>query len=168
MIDHMILYSDNNAEQLLADHLAATDHLDVLNNLFGDLGIKVNTANTDNMTVQTYSLFLRVLYNATYLDRNDSEKALKLLSESEFSDGIRAGIPSNIAIAEKFGDARMADAAGTMVGAELQNCGLVYYPEHTYLLCIMTKGDTIPDLETAISGVSKLIYRSVEARYPQS
>jgi beta-lactamase class A len=167
MIDHMITYSDNNAEQLLADHLAATDHLDVLNNLFGDLGIKIDPQNTDNMAVQSYSLFLRVLFNATYLDRADSEKALKLLSETEFADGIRVGVPSSIPIAEKFGDARMIDAAGTQVGVELQNCGLVYYPDHTYLLCIMTKGDTVAHLESVIAGISKTIYQDMAARYPE-
>ena len=162
----MILYSDNNAEQLLADHLAATNNLDVLSDLYDDLGIKIDPNNTDNMTVQAYSLYLRVLFNATYLDRADSEKALKLLSEVEFSDGIRAGVPSDVPVAEKFGDARMVDAAGTQVGAELQNCGLVYYPEHTYLLCIMTKGDDVQNLETTIAGISRIIYQDMQARFP--
>ena len=167
MIDHMILYSDNNAEQLLADHLAATNNLAVLSDLFGDLGITVDPNSADNSTVQTYSLLLRVLYNATYLDRNDSEKALKLLSETDFVGGIRAGVPENVPVAEKFGDARMTDAAGTQVGAELQNCGLIYYPEHTYLLCIMTKGDDVADLEGAIAGISQIIYQDMLTRYPQ-
>jgi beta-lactamase class A len=168
MIDHMIRYSDNNAEQLLADHLASTGNLSILTNLFGDLGIKIDTNDTDNMTVQTYSLFLRVLFNATYLDRADSEKALRLLSETDFGSGIRAGVPSAVPVAEKFGDARIMNAANVQVGAELQDCGLVYYPEHTYILCVMTKGETIPHLEMVIAGISKIVYQDMQARYPAS
>lgn len=168
MIEHMIKYSDNNAEQLLADHLATTGQLDVLSTLFNNLGIVSDPDNPDDITVQSYSLFLRVLFNSTYLDRDYSEKLLQLLSETDFSSGIDAGVPNNIVVSEKFGDARIPNAQGQQVGAELQNCGIVYYPEHPYLLCIMTKGNSIPNLETAIAQISKMIYDGVEQRYPQS
>jgi beta-lactamase class A len=166
MIEHMIRYSDNNAEQLLADHLSAIGKLDALQSLFNDLGIKPNPENPDYMTAQSYSLFLRVLFNATYLDRDYSEKLLQLLSQTDFSAGLDAGVPNNISIAEKFGDARIPNAAGQQVGAELHNCGIIYYPSHPYLLCVMTKGDTIPDLERIIAGVSQIVFNSVESRYP--
>ena len=166
MIEHMIRYSDNNAEQLLANHLSSIGKLDTLTTLFADLGIKINPDNPDYMTVQSYSLFLRVLFNATFLDRNYSEKLLQLLSQSDFTAGIRAGVPSSIAVAAKFGDARIPDSQGNIIGAELQNCGIVYYPDHPYNLCIMTKGSSITDLERIISAVSQLIYNEVQSRYP--
>lgn len=168
MIEHMIKYSDNNAEQLLADHLSTIGQLDVLSTLFGNLGIPVNPDNPDDMTVQQYSLFLRVLFNSTYLDRDYSEQLLKLMSETDFSSGIDSGVPNNIVVSEKFGDARITNSQGQQVGAELQNCGIVYYPDHPYLLCIMTKGDSIPNLERTIAQISMLVYSGVESHYPQN
>ncbi len=168
MIEHMIRNSDNNAEQLLADHLAAIGKLDVLSALFDDLGVQNNPDNPDDMTVQSYSLFLRVLFNSTYLERDYSEKVLKLLSETDFSSGIDSGVPNSIVVSEKFGDARIPNSQGQQVGAELQNCGIVYYPSHPYLLCIMTKGDSIPNLERTIAQISRLVYENVEQRNPQN
>jgi beta-lactamase class A len=167
MIEHMIKYSDNNAEQLLADHLSQIGQLEVLSTLFDDLGVKNDTSNPDDTTVGSYSLFLRVLFNATYLDRDYSEKLLQLLSQSDFTQGISAGVPSSILVAQKFGDARIPNAQGQQVGAELQDCGIVYYPDHPYILCVMTKGGTIANLERVITTISQMAYQSVSARYPQ-
>ncbi len=165
LIEHMIKYSDNNAEQLLANHLAAIKQLDVVTTLFNNFGIK-NNPNPDDTTVGSYSLFLRVLYNSTYLDRDYSEHLLKLLTESDFTQGIEAGVPNGVLVAQKFGDARIPDAQGQQIGAELQNCGIIYYPNHPYVLCIMTKGENIPYLEETIAGISQIIYRDIEDRYP--
>lgn len=168
MIQHMIKYSDNNAEQLLADHLSDIGQLSVLSTLYEDLGITPDTSVTDNTTVQSYALFLRVLFNATYLDRNYSEQLLDLMSQSDFASGISAGVPSSVSVAQKFGDARIPNAQGVQTGAELQDCGIVYYPSHPYILCIMTKGDNVTDLEQVIAGISKIVYQSVENRYQQN
>lgn len=167
MIEHMIKYSDNNSEQLLANHLAAIDQLSVLSDLFTDLGIQYNP-NPDDTTVGQYSLFLRVLFNATYLDRDYSEQLLKLMTESDFANGIDAGVPSGITVAEKFGDARIPNSQGVQVGAELQNCGIIYYPDHPYILCVMTKGGTVTGLEQVIANVSQILYKGVSAKYPQN
>jgi len=165
LIEHMLRYSDNNAEQLLADHLSGSGHLDALQLLFDDLGVKINPTDPNYMSIQSYSLLLRALFNATYLDRQDSELMLKLLSESDFNSGLRAGVPGNIPIAEKFGNARVLSSTGVIVGDELHNCGIIYYPGHPYLLCIMTKGSDIPDLEGVIAQISKDAYGDIAARY---
>jgi beta-lactamase class A len=160
----MIKYSDNNAEQLLADHLSTIGQLEVLSTLFADFGIKKDTM-LDDTTVGSYSLFLRVLYNATYLDRDYSEQLLSLLTQGDFTKGIEAGVPNGILVAQKFGDARIPNEQGEQVGAELQNCGIVYYPSHPYILCIMTKGSNIPVLEATIAGISQIVYQDIEQRY---
>jgi beta-lactamase class A len=152
---------------LLADHLAAIGQLEVLSTLFADLGVKSSPNNPDYATTQSYSLFLRVLYNATYLDRDYSEMLLQLLSQSDFSKGIEAGVPDGIRIAQKFGDARIPNAQGQQIGVELQNCGIVYYPDHPYVLCVMTKGTTISVLESTISDISQIVDQAMEQRYPQ-
>ncbi len=165
LIEHMIRNSDNNAEEMLADHLARIGQLGALSSVFDDIGISTSTT-ADNTTARSYSLFLRVLYNATYLDRNYSEKALQLLSQTDFSQGIDNGIPNNITVAEKFGDARIPDAQGNVIGVELQNCGIVYYPNHPYIICVMTKGSSIGDVEQAIGRISEMLFQEMEKRYP--
>ncbi|MFM2330503.1 MAG: hypothetical protein RLZZ26_10 [Candidatus Parcubacteria bacterium] len=169
LIEHMIRYSDNNATDLLVQNFTDTGNTSAHTSVYSDLGIDPSVLNayTDNMTVQNYSIFLRALYNATYLSRDDSERALKLLSETDFSQGIESGVPNNVTVAEKFGEVRMTDTAGTLLGKELNNCGIVYYPSHPYLLCIMTKGrgDDNAGLETVIAGISRMVYEGVQSTY---
>jgi beta-lactamase class A len=170
LVEHMIRYSDNNAADLLYAYLKDTNHLDVYQGIFSDLGIdpKVLTTYADTLTIQKYSIFLRVLYNATYLDRENSESALTLLSETDFSEGIESGVPNNTLVSEKFGEVRMVDVNGALIGKEVNNCGIVYYPEHPYLLCIMTKGegDNVKNLEAVIGSISRIIYKGMQTLYP--
>jgi beta-lactamase class A len=169
LIEHMVRYSDNNANQMLLNNLMATNQYSVLTSLLSSLGVNLGPSDeaTDSLTVQDYSIFFRVLYNATYLDRDYSQKALSLLTETDFAQGIDAGVPNGVLVAQKFGEGKIADDS-TIIGAELQNCGIVYYPDHPYLLCIMTKGDTLSDLETTIAGISRIVYQNLETRYPAS
>ncbi len=167
LIEHMIEYSDNNAVTLLTKHLADTGHADALTTTMSDLGVPYGST-SDFLTVNAYSIFFRVLYNATYLSDQYSEKALALLDKTDFIGGIEAGVPNNIDVAHKFGDSNELSADGTQIGFELHDCGIVYYPSHPYLLCIMTKGSTIASLERIIAGISSLVYKDMEQRYPAS
>ncbi len=166
LIEHMIRFSDNNAVQLLAQNLTDTNNIDAYVATFNDLGIDPSVAvqYKDTITVSDYSIFLRALYNATYLSRSDSERALQLLSESDFTEGIDSGVPNGVVVAQKFGEVRLVDNNNTTVGKEIHNCGIVYYPAHPYLLCIMTEGtgDDIKGLETNIAEISRIIYKQVQ------
>lgn len=168
MLEHLLEYSDNNAEQLLANHLTDIGKLGTLLSLFKDLGFKLNPDDPDYMTVRSYAIFFRVLYNATYLDRDYSEKTLSLLSKGDFAAGIRAGVPAGMPVAEKFGDARIPDQTGAIVGAELHDCGIVYYPDHPYILCVMTKGSSVQVLEKVIAQISALSFAGMQKQYGQA
>lgn len=170
LIEHLIRYSDNNAANLLLQHLSDTNRIAAYTAVFSELGINpsVLTQYTDNVAVQQYSMFLRSLYNATYLSRANSERALRLLSETDFTEGIESGVPNGTPVAQKFGEVRMTDASGMLLGKEINNCGIVYYPGHPYLLCIMTKakGDDIQALENNIASISRIIYKHMQDFYP--
>ncbi len=172
LIEHMILYSDNNAADLLTHYLNQTNNFSAYTAVFTDLGVDPNILGTytDNMTVAEYSIFLRALYNSTYLDWNHSELALQLLTQTDFSEGLESGVPNDTQVAEKFGEVKLVSSSGTLVGRELNNCGMVYYPNHPYLLCIMTKasGDNIQALENEIGAISSIVYKNMETLYPQS
>jgi beta-lactamase class A len=162
LIEHMIKYSDNNAATLLIDHLNATSHEDAFNTLFNDLGITELDLTDDFITTNAYILFFRVLYNSTYLSRDMSEKAMELLTQTDFKDGLVAGFgDQTIPAAHKFGEFTLTEKDGTVIKSELHDCGFIYYPGHTYSLCIMTKGDDFAALKNVISGISSRIYATI-------
>ena len=85
---------------------------------------------------------------------------MEILSKSEFSTGLVAGVPAGIKIAHKFGE--KSDAADGTV--QLHDCGIVYYPNHPYLLYVMSKGLNFESLSDDIAGVSRIIYSEIDAQ----
>jgi beta-lactamase class A len=162
LVNYMIKYSDNDAAAVLANTADQTD----LTGIYSDLGIPLSndvTASTsDIMTPQQYSILFRTLYNATYLSRDYSEKALELMTQTEFTQGIVAGVPSSTVVSHKYGLASYT-SGGVPEEWELHDCGIVYAPSNPYLLCVMTDGTTsIAAQEKTIADISRVAYSEVE------
>ena len=107
------------------------------------------------MSVTDNASFFRILYNASYLTKDNSQKALDLLSKVDFTDGIRAGVPSSVKVANKFGEREV----GNII--QLHDCGIVYFKDHPYLLCIMSRGTDFTKLAASIKNISRLVYLEV-------
>ena len=154
LIFRMIAYSDNNAWGLLLAQMDRT----YLNAMVKELGADFieGPSGETLVTVKSYSIFLRILYNASYLSKEMSEKALEYLAVEEFPLGIAASVPSNITIASKFGERQDGEVK------VLHDFGLVYHPKQPYLICIMTKGRDFDQLATVIHDISKAVYDEVE------
>ncbi|MDE2590533.1 MAG: serine hydrolase, partial [Patescibacteria group bacterium] len=152
LIKRMIVYSDDTAEDLLTMNINKQD----FDQIFDDIQIdRLNYVNQENsMDVKTYSYFFRVLYNATYLNRRISEQALQLLTQTTFTHGIVAGVPKNVIVAHKFGERAFADTGEK----QLHDCGIVYYSQNPYILCIMTRGTSFANLETVLKNISAQVY----------
>jgi beta-lactamase class A len=133
--------------------------------VFDDLGINMpEIYNPENvMPVRDYASFFRILYNASYLNRDMSEQALKLLSTVEYKNGLSGGIPQTVPLSHKFGE-RESLTDDKKVIRQLHDCGIVYHPKRPYLICVMTKGENFSDLSKAIIGISKLVYEQIDAR----
>jgi len=160
LLTRMIVYSDNNAKNLLFAALNKNSIKDV----FTDLAFPESFDTTDNtMSAKNLSLFFRVLFNSTYLNENFSEEALRILSQTKFKDGLVGGVPNKIMVSHKFGHALVNDQ-GT-VKSELHDCGIVYYPNHPYLLCVMTKGKDPIELESVIQDISAEVYMEREKEF---
>jgi len=156
LINKMIIDSDNGAEALLLANISQTS----LDSIYNALNIENPNGNNDFViSPRTYSLFLRILYSATYLDSVDSEKALNILSETTFSDGLTANLPKNTVVSHKFGE-HIVQEDGQLQQIELHDCGIIYYPKNPYLLCVMTKGASLGGLEKTISDISSLVYQN--------
>lgn len=164
LIDHMIIYSDNEATQILLNNLPAES----INKIYDDLGIDLPVSEwpkNDYMSVKSYASFFRILYNAAYLNRDMSEKALALLAASEYKNALVAGVDSEVVVAHKFGEYGI-DKSDPQNPYELHDCGIVYYPGYPYLLCVMTRGRSIEDNEKTIAQISSIVYREIAERYP--
>ncbi len=161
LIYYMIVYSDNSAANILAKGIYL-DQKNSYTEMLSDLGLPVFT---EEISVKNYALFMRILRNATYLNRDMSEKALGILANVDFKDGLVAGLPKDTVIAHKFGEAATEIDGQNL--EQLHDCGIIYYPNHPYLLCVMTQGKNVSDLEETISNVSKLFYQQIQTLYKQ-
>lgn len=89
-----------------------------------------------------------------------SEKALELLSRSSFNKGFVAGLPKGVVVAHKFGE------RGGLKNnlKQFHECGIIYFPENPYLLCVMTLGENEDNLIDLIKTVSSKVYQEVDSR----
>lgn len=160
LLYRMIVYSDNNTANLLFDSI---DHR-YIDEVFNDLRIEIPSSDIqttgDYMDTKSYSLFLRILYNSTYLSRFLSDKALNLLTLSDYKKGLVGGMPPNIISAHKFGENILGPNDENQI-RELHDCGIIYLPNHPYLLCVMTKGKSWANLQEFIKSMSKLVYEEM-------
>ena len=156
LIERMILDSNNEAKDMLEVNLPR----DFFTTIYEQMGVEdPYTHGDDYMRVTDYAFFFRVLYNSTYLTQKYSEKALVLLTRSRFTEGLPAKLPPEIRVAHKYGF-----RAGSVDSPreELHDCGIVYYPAHPYVICIMTKGRGYEPLVSVLQELSLVTYRAVE------
>lgn len=162
LISKMIIESDNGAFNLLVSNL----DYKILTSIMVDLNIDTPDKEEDyTISPVAYSNFIRILYNSTYLNESDSEEALLMMSKADFKDGIVAGVPGNVVVAQKYGESVNANTNNHAVNSiELNNCGIIYAPNTPYALCVMTKksGATENDkkiLASVIKDISTMAYQ---------
>lgn len=163
MIKNMIVYSDNDAAVTLVSSFDATTWK-AFYTLFSDLQIPspaTQVGNIDPMSVTQYAMIFRVLFGSTYLSREYSEKALSVLSQTSYKSALVAGVPPDVTVAHKYGDAINPIT-------QLHDCGIIYYsPEHPYLLCVMTSGSDFSSLQKVIKDISNLAHQRFATLYPK-
>ena len=159
LIYRMIAFSDNEAYNLLRINM----HIEWVRNMFKDIGIFVPDVrdNKDLISAREYGFFFRILFNASYLNHAMSEKALKILTKTTFKTGIVAGVPPYVNVAHKFAEKK--DATNQMI--QLHDCGIIYYKNAPYVLCIMTYGNDFADLLDIIKNISSIVYNEVDDYY---
>lgn len=158
LIERMIRFSDNQALYLLSIRLSEQE----LRSLFSISGAsdKILSDAGAKLTVKEYAGFFRVLFNSSYLSREYSEKALSLLASVDYADALRAGVPNEVVVAHKFGEAGTGNTE-----RQLHDCGIVYFPNHPYLACIMTRGKDTETLKKSITDISRFIYEKIDEQY---
>lgn len=165
LVRAMIIDSNNPALYALTEHIDPK----AISDVFADLNIPLaqtqREEDLDTVSAKTYSLVFRVLYGASYLSKDMSNKALELLSQTTFREGIAAPLKEKIIVAHKFGARTTIPPEGARKGKEskeLHDCGIIYVPNHPYLLCVMTRGDNFENLAKTIADISSVAYQSIE------
>jgi len=166
LLDRVVQYSDNVASEMLRAYLRVLTPDDILGETYKELGLVPDEGNGDYViSVKRYSSMFRILFNASYLSLENSEKALEMLSSSTFDTGIVAGVPEGIIVANKFGERGFYSTDPSVPSiTQLHDCGIVYYPNNPYLICIMTQGNSFETLERVIQDISRMMYEEVDSR----
>jgi len=158
LINYAIHYSDNRA----ANTLVSLIDPQMLSKVYTDIGLKIPGSEGEEnfMTAADYATFFEILYNATYLNKEMSEKALEILTKSTFSYGLVSGVPAEVEVAHKFGERVYENFK------QLHDCGIIYKDNNPYLLCVMTRGkmtdgDNFDDLTLIIKKISEIVYNSI-------
>ena len=150
LLEHMIVQSDNFAATRLLENM----DVPAFQKLFTELGMEKPDIYNQNITTNAidFAKFFRVLYNSSYLNDENSEYALSLLSQSTFREGILKQLPQDIKAVHKFGE------AGAPGEKQLHEAAIIYGDNCTYLLVVMTKGKSVNALSPILSGISKYVY----------
>lgn len=154
LINRMIIYSDNDAYNDLTKNIDGNEILQTYKDLDVDISQMFTNPNGNILTVKDYASFFRILYNASYLNKDMSEKALGLLSQTEYKQGLVAGVPNKIQVAHKFGERIYNDTKEV----QLHDCGIVYLPKKPYLLCVMTRGQDLNKASQTIKTISQKVF----------
>jgi beta-lactamase class A len=159
LLSEMIIHSDNDAKDLLVKNIPYA----IYNQIFNDLNIDIQKYDTltnqlNFLSVKQYASFFRILYNSTFLNKQMSEYALWLLSNTTYNDGIKAGIPDTVKVSHKFGERFYVNTDVK----QLHDCGIIYKAGTPYLLCVMTKGSDLKKMSQVIAGISKIVYTHLD------
>jgi beta-lactamase class A len=156
----MTAYGDNSAYALLLANLPPA----YLHKVAKDLYVNYDPdKKEDSLTLNAYASFFRVLFNASYLNEEMSEKALRYLARSVFRDGMAAGVPPEVNVASKAGE-RVIEAPETGEALQLHEFGIIYHPERPFLLGITVQGSDFQDLARVIRDITSLVYEEVDSQ----
>ena len=153
----MLQNSDNLATITLFDYLPIEYFYSIYSDLWLDK-VDFNIPETIRVSPKKYSSFLRILYNSSYLNREHSEEILSILSKSTFTNWIRSAIPNDILVVNKFWEKEYEESNLKY----LHDCGIVYYTNNPFLLCIMTEGENYDKQVQVITGITRIIYDFVK------
>lgn len=159
LLEQMLSYSDNTATNVLFNNLSREEREAV----YYHIGISNIEANTDNksellfndLTPRNLASMFRALYNATYLTRESSNYLLQILTDTKFDSLIPTKIPPGILVAHKM--ASLNDTSLSQLKV-YHDCGIVFYPGHPYLFCVLTRNQEKDSSIKVITGAGGIIY----------
>ncbi len=161
LIFRMIAHDDAESFSLLYANLPSGRLDKIFKDLYGEYDpMKQN----DSLSLNAFAAYFRVLYNASYLSEEMSEKALRYLAKSPFRQGMAAGIPLNIDIASEHGERTLpitSDGEEHEI-SQMHEFGVIYHPNRPFLLGVMARGNNVDQLKNVIRDITRLVYEEVD------
>lgn len=165
VIQAILVKSDNTAFNVLYEKVNVQLRNDLpsgdlsADDVYDYLDIPHNTGAISPMiTPKNFTSILKSLYFSSYLSYTHSNEILSSLTQPRNEDWIRSAIPSTIKVADKIG-VYTAEPATQHVYAD---CGIIYYPERSYSLCVMVRSDNAATAIPQIHDISKKVYEYIQ------
>ena len=155
LLKQMIIYSDNDASFILDMHLPEVNRKQVYKDFSLNIPEGPATMDMDYLCLADYVRFFRILYNASYLNKDMSQMVLQMLTEVYFKDGIVLGV-GDTKVAHKYGE---WSSNGLN---QLHDCGIVYYGSRPYLIGVMTRGKDVYTLAQVIQNISNIAFDNMQ------
>jgi beta-lactamase class A len=150
LIETMIQKSDNTANRLLR---LAENELQFSPNIQETYKLLGLDNESNDIFIDEYAGIFRILYNAEYLNGETSNKALEIMTKTDYNNGLTKYLPSDIKVAHKYG-IRFYDDDESY---HLHDCGIIY-TDNPYILCVMTLGYNLEQQEELVAKISKTSY----------
>jgi beta-lactamase class A len=151
---YMIHYSDNTAWDMLMDNLlGSTKEIDV--RIEEELGLE-NTQKAPEFqtTAKEVGEAFEGIYNGEYLNKENSEYLLELLSDitPPQNDKIPAGVPEGTRVAHKIG----------WWTGNYQDAGIVFGEECDYIIVILNRNTTVDQGRSDIVAISRATWEVLQ------
>lgn len=145
--------SDNTAHEILLRNISKNEFRSIID----EVGLERLFAPEGKVSAKEYSRLFRILYTASYLNRENSQKILEWLNESSFTKFLRNAVPEEVPLPHKYGE--------NISYGVYADSGIVYLPERPYMISVMVQGDPTKDPKEEeakaanfISSVSEEVY----------
>jgi hypothetical protein len=164
LLERMVTESDDNAAILLFQNINKNS----LNEIFSELGIDFteDIGTRDFISLKRYSLFFRLLYRASYLTPEYSQKALDLLAKNASQSLLEVSLPQALTFVNRTGARNYSKNNVNYV--ETYECDIVYFKNHhDYLLCAAADAKSLDATKTLFDSIGKAIYSDMAYRYNQ-
>lgn len=149
LVDWALEQSDNTAALALFDAVSkaqGTSTPDILS--FIDANYSTNQNQSIMIDSQSYASILKCLYYSCYLNTNDSQAVLKIMTHATDNTRLTLFTPNSLTVAHKI---------GTYLNQYQSDCGIFYVPLRNYVMCVMVEGQD-PGASRIIGDLSLMAY----------
>ncbi len=151
LLEAMLKVSDNTAKNVLRRQLSPQD----LNSVFVHVAIPNPYTNGggegSSVSPRGFTRLFKALYYSTYLQRDNSQAILSLLTDTRIENLLSQSLPWEVQVAHKYGERNDT----------LHDCGIVYDDTNPYFICIMTRDIALDAAQAMISRVSLETYKYI-------
>lgn len=156
LVKEMLSNSDNTAYFMILRNLEPDEFLKTQESL----GLRDFFSEDGKISAKNYSVILRALYEASYLNAENSQKLLDFMAKSPFTGYLSSGLPHDIIFAHKIG---LNEEESVHLDA-----GIVYSKARPYFLIAMINTSDKKYAEAKMKEISEKTYNFVSKYHEEN